>query len=401
MIFGKIKHDLRITSEVFRDLRDAVNRGSLLEMPPPAGMRASAGAPPPWAGLGGKGFLRYFSLQLIILLTSAILVIACARFIPEEKQEFELRMAYLKENPDRYDIIFVGSSRFQAGLPVQKFDDLLRSRNILMKPSFNMGVRESHMHHNFYTIRSLLESGVRPRYLVVEASPFTSMLRGSRIKHFEIWHDLAETVRVLETVLDEPGGSKSEGSRLERSWMHLDYFLRRHLPLGALLEFSFTASLQEYQRERFGSTQGHSPLPFERNMKESKGRKYFDNPDLWDQRIARLERGYQGPYQKPANLEAFEDLIDYVRQQEVQLIFVGAPYSNINWVEPLLWMEQEGIVSYRCEPGELPAFIDFNLPTLPYIRDLDLRFDAAHTNNAGSELWVRDLADAFIECVEP
>lgn len=346
-------------------------------------------------------------LQLLIAILAALLLNAALTLVPEEPLEFEKRMAWLKENPGKYDIIFIGSSRFRYGLPVDTFDAELRKQGVDLGPSFNMGIEGAFMHQNFYTIRRLLDAGVRPRYLAVETSPFTSHVQGGRLRRVETWHDWPESLRVLETTIREkdphipfrdPNIEDWVYSRPVRFWTHLRYAFRRNLNVGRFHDFHPGPILTDADRAEIAASRGYKPFETERSTDEPWGTMYFDYPDLWRQRLARLSAGYDGAYQPPINPPAVRELIDYAREKGVRLVFIGTPYSEIEWVEPYLWLAQVGAVSPHCRPGGPPPFLNFNLPQLPYVRDLSLRFDAAHTNNRGSELFARDLARAWARC---
>lgn len=399
MILRKIRRDLAISWQVFRELRAALDERPLLE---PA--RASP-APPdsaPSSSLSGVRRSRatvHIALQGLILLGAATLALFLARILPENRIGPEERMRYLQDHPEDFDVIAVGSSRIQSGLPVAVFDETLREHGLNLKPTFNMGIADASMHQNFYTIRRLLDSGVRPRYLFVEAAPFTSATKGSRIKRVESWHDLKETIRVLKTTLEERNPRKYGGTRAERIWMHLQYFCKRNLLLGRMLRFDSMIDLEDAD-PLFVERRGYRPIPYDGQAQNEFFQRFVQDPSLWDERIAELAAGYDGEYPKPVNVEAYEDLIDYVRGKDVKLVFVGTPFSEIDWVMPLLWLEKEELVSATGDGEAVPLFLNFNIPSLPYVNDVGLRFDLGHTSNEGARIWARDLAMNFMKSLE-
>lgn len=401
MKLKQLRSDLAQTWQVLRDLREALREGSPLEPTPGrqavAPSRTKSAAPPeetiPFPPPRG------ISRCLLIFTVSASLALVGAGAIPREIIAPEDRLLYLENNPDRYDILFVGSSRIRVGLPVKSFDEHLRSFGVNLKPSFNMGAADAYMHQNFYVVRRLLDAGLRPRYLFVEASPFTSALRSSRIRGFELWHDFDETVRVLETTFEEDDLGEVYGSRIERTWLHLGYFLRRNLPLGRMLHF-MQGRHSVKDTPSFLKSAGYKPIPRDGPSLMPEFQRYVEEPSLWEERIARLEDGYDGDYPRPVNLNAFVEFIAYVNSKDVKLVFIGTPFSEIDWVEPLLWMEQEGMVSATGDGETIPLFLNFNLPSLPYVKNLELRFDEGHTSNRGAELWTQDLAHASHELLK-
>lgn len=397
MDITRLKNDLRTTWQVIREFREAVIRPSDQGPSFRAGNQATGeDIPAPWTGHGWAGAGRYISTRILIFLSASVVTFVPGSLIPHQQERFERKVSYLRENPDRYDIIFVGSSRIMLGLSPERMDAELQARGVQLGPSFNLGALESAMHQNFYTVRQLLDSNVTPRYLLIEAADFTSMLRSSHMKRFEVWHDLEETFRVLKTTLREARVPEFYGNRVERAWMHLLYCLRRYLPLGRMIEFIERDDPQIAVQDSFESTRGYQPLDQHR-ASDPEARRYFDNPSLWDGRIAELQAAYDGDYPQPVNVEAFHDLIHYVQAHGVQLVFIGTPHSTVEWTQPLLWMEQVGWVSNRPTPEGLPLFWNFNLPSLPYISNLDLRYDEDHVNNHGAQLWTEDVARVFAE----
>jgi hypothetical protein len=340
-------------------------------------------------------------------LGAAAVAAYAASFVPESPQPFEARMAWLAENPERYDTIFIGSSRILHSMPVETFDEALRAQGINAGPSFNMGIQGAAMHQNFFTIRKLLDAGVRPRFLAVECSPFTSYVPHAGLKRIEHWHDWSETLRVLDTTLEEkevevPFRDPSVGSwtysRPVRAWVHLLYMIRRYLPVSRVHDFSLESVLTDGQRAEIERTRGYLRYDKDKAGDHAAGNVYFDYPELWDRRIAALASAYDGQYPDPVNLKAVVDLARYTRDRNVKLVFIGTPYSEIGWVEPYLKLSQSGIISMHGGRTGPPLFLNFNLPHLPYVYDPSLRYDEQHTNNQGSELFARDLAMAWTQC---
>jgi hypothetical protein len=340
----------------------------------------------------------YAAMQLLIAIVSFSALAVPISFLPDEPEEYEKRLLYLAENPEAFEIIFVGSSRFWYGVPVRDFDETIRQKGIELKPSFNLGVEESAMHQNFYMIRRMLESGVRPKYLVVETSEFTSAIRGYNLHRFEVWHDWRETIRVLRSTLEEDDLPEHFGLRRHRLRMHIMYLIRRYGPIGRIHKLWLDPQLTDADRAKLEETRGYQALTVERNLEHEWERQYYEVPGLWEQRILKLARDYDGNYKRPTNLRAVSEFIHYVRSKDVRLIFVGSPFSEIGWVEPYLWLAQNGIVSQNCRVEGPPVLLNFNLPELPYVHDLNLRYDGGHTNTRGSELWMKDLAEAWALC---
>jgi hypothetical protein len=119
-------------------------------------------------------------------------------------------LAHLAAEPDRPDIVSLGSSRFEAGIISTEISCLLNQEFRLEPPVvfFNASVPAGDSIAGEFMIHRLLEAGARPKLLLIEISPETlnhyNDWLGLHVRRQLCWHDMPgyflEVTRSLQLV---------------------------------------------------------------------------------------------------------------------------------------------------------------------------------------------------------
>jgi hypothetical protein len=313
-------------------------------------------------------------------------------FTPEPNlRDVSAKLAHIAENPDTYDILFVGSSRVFRQISPTVFDQRLRTHGLDLR-SFNAGIPAAKSVEVWHFLRRLGDLGeTRARYIVIEPDGLLATIaRENFATEREIyWHGPAETGMAIRSL-----GELQVVPRIRMSFFHTGTFLFNRLAVGRLrLLGSQLGRPSHLRRADPGGLgpDGDGWMPFvkaEGQPDFERRREFLGDLPRYRRMLARQPRLLSGQdCLTEYHAEMLGHLTAAVEALGAEPVFVLSPAT-----QPRCEVHQ----AFR--EGLLPNLIAFDdAATFPELYDVHNRFDFEHLNTRGAALYSRLLADRFAD----
>lgn len=281
------------------------------------------------------------------------------------------------QHRDRFDVLFLGSSRFYHQIIPAQFDAAVGSVR-----SFNFGYDGMWPPESFYLLRQLLAlQPARLKWVVIDLMDINTQLdeRNNSTLRMAYWHDFAHTRIAFQDILASNFRPQQKFDLLAQ---HGRLCFSHLLNLGRGADL--LAGRLEEKKPRKKPYSWEAGAGFEagpdRRM-EGKLREGFVTT------VERLKQGIAPMPVRPVFRDALSDLIAEVRRAGAEPIFTIAPTIN-------------GRENFTELPGDVTVFA-FNDPAkYPELYNPDKHYDAWHLNEKGAVDFTTVLAEKFIERVK-
>lgn len=300
------------------------------------------------------------------------------------------KRAHFLAQPDGYDAVFIGSSRFYRGVAPLVFDAAMRERGHSMR-SFNFAMEAVWPPESLYRVREFLRLRSRVRWVFIELLPVNPRLapENARTLRAIYWHDWRHTALAWR----ELASQESMGAGERRAWfaLHAELFFRRlsHLSGAAVpLEARLRPELLKAARKETAfntpwlGAEGFLPEPATPMAPEAAA--------AFRQQASGYARDLV-PEPLPAHLrDELRKLAAAVRAAGAVPIFVLTP--SVIRSENYTDLRAQGI------DAELLSFKD--PARFPALYDPEFHFDGPHLNERGAHELSRLLAGEFAALLE-
>lgn len=290
---------------------------------------------------------------------------------------------YFAQNRDKFDVLFIGSSRFYHQIIPAEFDAAVEKLTGHRTHSFNAAYDAVWPPESYYYLRQLL--ALKPanlRWVVIDAMDIDARLEDPEhpTRRQVYWHDWVHTRLAVDSLLDD-GQHAAPVKEAERSELirdHLNIFIKRNVNLGRGAEVvaAMLAPLRAKANRlpEWDGAEGYHAGGAE-GLSETARKGYLIN-------VERLRKGLTPVKPNGAFWNAMTQLIEDVRRAGAEPVFAIAPTLN----------ERENISEV---PGGA-ALIALNDPVkYPVLFDPDLHYDGWHLNERGAHDFTRILAEQF------
>lgn len=334
------------------------------------------------------GYLLIFALAMMAA-ASAIRGLTPTPFI----RYLTPKVEHLKEHSDRYDLLFVGSSRVFRQISPRVFDERMRSHQIETR-SFNAGVPAAKSVELWHLLRGFAgDGGVRARYVLIEPDGLRIGIfpENVRTEREIYWHGPAETALAIRSLDD-----LEMGLRARMSGLHVSAFLFNRLGVGRLRllgsQLGESDQMLRLSRENLGPD-GDGWVPFREARAGNelpRRQKFLDNLPRYHRSVRRLDAGRsESDCLTGYHAEMLANLKEAVEALGATPIFVLSPA-----LKPRCEVHQ----AFR--EGLLPNLISFDdAAAFPELYEVRHRFDGEHLNTEGAVVYSRLLADRFADQV--
>ncbi|MEE4274006.1 MAG: hypothetical protein V2I67_20180 [Thermoanaerobaculales bacterium] len=303
------------------------------------------------------------------------------------------KLVHLQDNPDAYDVLFIGSSRVYRHVVPQVFERRLAERGIDVR-SFNAGIPAARSVEIWSFMNRLADSGVRAGWVFVEPDGLASGIRKENLgtERETYWHGSAETmlaVRSLENH-DLP-------TRIRMSGLHAGSWVFNRLGVGRLrllgLDLMSPAVNAWASRQNLGSD-GDGWVGFVESQDSGisrRRRNFLDRIPTYRRQLA----NQAAQFSRSGCLTSYRrEMLSHFQSAARRL---GAEPVFI--LSPALHPRCEVHEAFRL--GLLPNLFAFDdARVYPELYEVDNRFDHEHLNTEGATLYSQLLADAFAEHLE-
>jgi hypothetical protein len=299
------------------------------------------------------------------------------------------KLAYLVENPDRYDVLMVGSSRVYRQISPAAFDRVLAEAGYPMR-SFNLGIGAAKVAEVSFLLKRLeREQVTRPRYILVDPDGlYASIAEVNTNRQREIyWHEAPETRLALQSLAEDDAMT-----RLSQGQRHVRAHLFNRFGYGRLRGYLAGLLRSDADHRRILGRRGDGFVPYtvegaERFERERR-RFFLDNLDRYRRGVARQQRQLTRPGRlRPHHRAMFEHLNLVIEATGAEPIFILAPVTS-----------SRGEARKAHRRGILPVLLPFDDPGLyPQLYEVGNRFDMTHLNRQGAVLYSELLAREFAQ----
>ena len=289
-----------------------------------------------------------------------------------EMEDASPKWKYFRENMDRFDTVFIGSSRFRHQIVPEIFDAHTGAA------SLNLGCSGMWPPESWHYLRRLLAlHPPRLRWVFIELMDGKTRLdpRDAGTLRMMYWHDWRHTCMAWRAVLESTSRTPAE-----KRWLcavHARLFLRRlaNPGRGAELLRERWRSPKKKRAPEWIATAGFEPLPPEGALR---------GPALadYEQRVSALKKHRPEIAARPGLVAALRDLAAEVRRAGAQPIFVAAPTVSIG--ENFTGLPEDLAILFYNDPAQAPR-----------LYEAGLHYDAGHLNEKGAAVFTGLLARDF------
>jgi hypothetical protein len=336
--------------------------------------------------------------SLLLFLAGFLATAAALRTLlpaPAPGSEIAEKLAHLAHYGERYDTLFVGSSRTRFQIDPDGFDRAL-ARLGWQSRSFNLGVNGMRALEVEHLLREVLRLPLpRLRFVFVDPGPLRVDLEEENAVSARAvaWHGPLATLRALRLAL------ASEAPLAERA-----HGARRHLTAGAWNLANLGRGAAWLDRLRGGSRAAQGPAaaeswngyePLDRRLDprhprfaeaREKRRDFEAHREGWLEEVRALAQERPRPTLRAEERGHVARLVRALRERGVQPILFVAP-TRAPTQEFLLAAAREGIA---------PAVLYYSDPAaFPELYAVENRFDLDHLNERGARQLTALLARDF------
>lgn len=298
------------------------------------------------------------------------------------------KLAQFARAKDRYDAIFIGSSRAYRGFVPSLFDELMAKQGHAVT-SFNFGVAGNRVAESIQLLENIAElEPTRLKWVFVDPEPIGMLLDEQNIDTLRVieWHDPRTTLDVVRLVRFADLPPERERAEL---YKHAYAFVFNALNLGAAAPWMNglldRVPAEEERLELLGPRRdGYAPQPKSVLERAAEGiPAAADAVERWPRQAAALA-GVEVPKaalapEKRVFLERIEALGEALG---ARVFFVVLP-TNLNRTE----------IQRAHAHGHIEHLFHFGDPAAhPGLYKLEHRYDVGHANDAGARLLTTLLA---------
>lgn len=317
--------------------------------------------------------------------------------LPDASGEvIDTKIHVFEQHKDRYDVVFLGSSRVYRGFVPELFDQACAREGVPVT-SFNFGLLGARASEILEVLKELRRMHpARLRWVFVDPEPLNLLVRNERmLTRREIdWHDPGLTWDVMKLVWSSP---IPLWERLGILWHHWNAFSYDILNVGRGEPLARRAVGRKWYIENLDEAVGVRRDGYRAHPESLAERAAAGVPAA----VAELERFPQKVealrHAKDPVADVSEEKLVFFRRIEEAVRALGA--EPIFVVLPTVLRRHELARAYAH--GHVTALLDYGDPNrYPELYTPEHRYDVGHANHAGAKLFTRALARDFVDLVK-
>lgn len=340
--------------------------------------------------------LSHRILLTVLAVASFFATAAIVRSALPPPDEFEGadKLAFLREHPDRYNALIIGSSAVFRGLDPNVIDPLVQRTEPSFE-SFNLAARGMRAYESDALLREALDiCGDSIRWVLVEVQGWTPQVETSAVdtQRDLDWHGIAHTRMVLAASRDP---YYPEEERAEWTEYHAKRFFYRLGNYGeserlwiALGGDEYTPYVTAEQLER-----GHGYVSIEESLGKwwtARNEKFLENVPAYEKSVAALEKGTRSTMPDSA-VALHVAQTEYLEERGLEVIHVMPPFARGGL-----------FIEYFEEEGLTPKLLNFLQPKVyPQLYEVDARLDKQHLKEEAAAELSRLAGEQLAELLAP
>ncbi len=301
-----------------------------------------------------------------------------AHYRPPSVPDIAEHIRYFAENKDRFDTIFVGSSRMQFQIDPHEFDGQTGALG-QRTHSLNLGHRGMWPPESYYYLRQVLALHPRRlRWVVIELMDyrFGKLEYQARTMRMVVWHDWKHTAMAFRVVMETP---QPAVEKFRQATMHTELFLQHMLNPG---------QGAVWLRERYFPAKKKTDSLWEKRAgfdPQAKGEWSDEARAGFEKEVQAFEALPAPASLRPGLASALRDLIADVHRAGAEPIFVAPP--SVRPEEKLAGALPQGMTVWAY--NDPVAFPRLYLP--------EVRCDPGHLNEDGAREFTTLLAQRLAD----
>ncbi len=330
----------------------------------------------------------------VFLISFTIGSIIFGKFIPfPEINVITSKLENFPKNKDKYNTVFIGSSKIYRHIVPTEFDKLMEKRGKNIK-SYNFGIHGMSPLESYFFIKKIL--AMKPKnleYVFIELEIIrlnaNENLRTNRAIY---WHSLEHTFWVYDLILDSQASLREKYDLLKIHTVPLIYNLGNIGKIDGLIQrINNNPGNQDKRNMVMQNPDIDGYLPLHREIDvifQQRHQDFLDNLDTYYEKVNLLTQPSDTVVTlNPTLLQVTKDIVQTVKDSDVTPIFIIAP----------LLEKRENLIALSTK-GYVPTLFSFNNPIeYPRLYDPKLRFDMVHLNEKGAREFTQLLAEKFSE----
>lgn len=300
------------------------------------------------------------------------------------------KMQHLEEVGERYDTLFLGSSRVYRGIKPSVFDAVVAANGGESR-SFNVAIPGAMGHEMSGVLHDLFATLPQlPKRIVIEVVHWEPRIKEANLMSDRVllWHSWRETVSALQSLqLHMPSPTQlSTREKLTLAWQHVEHFVRRTFRVGRgpTMARAWWEGPDPKRSERaLARNRGWNGYNMKKARYQERAKVFQDKyAEFYFQVAVRQARNPVPAHTHELNWSAMEDQIAFVREHGVELVYLIAPAARPRIADDEL-----------ARLRSMADVLDYSDPeTCPELFDPSVRFDWLHLNALGAEVFSRRLA---------
>ena len=334
--------------------------------------------------------LGFAALFCGVLFAAALLTSGIDPF--RDVDQLSEKWNYWQTNKDRYDTVFIGTSRTLRGVMPSEFDKATAAAG-LPTHTFNFGVDGMLAPEDAYVADYILRDPPKNlRWVILELGAFADdfeMRKPSNIRSSH-WHDWQRSWLCIRSALWPKQRSvkwqkffetdDGKASPAADAWTHFRLFVGRTLNLGRGAAAVTASMMAERPRDEFLGPQsdGFFPYPPDVALRGEELTKYLESVTFRKETPSKLT---------PLTFyhrECVERVLAKVRACGAQPILYTAPSVGPRRLKP-------------AEGSSVPHIDLYDVRKYPALFEPDVRADTMHLNPKGASLCTQEIAHQFIQ----
>ncbi|MGD1808060.1 hypothetical protein ACP6PL_21865 [Dapis sp. BLCC M126] len=339
----------------------------------------------------------------IFLISLGIGSIIFGKIIPSpEIPVVTSKLENFTKNKDKYNVVFIGSSKIYRHIVPSEFDKAMERRGKEIS-SYNFGVSSMQSLESYFFLKKIL--AMKPKnleYIFIELQNIELSINREnwRTNRVIYWHDWEHTFWVFDLILDYQHSLRVKFGALKSHTIPLMYNLGGVGKVDGLIQWINNQGNQDnitFDRlnNRFMQNDyinGYLPLDQEIGVSYQQRRQNFlGNLNTYHEKVNLLNL----PSDKVVNpnstlLRVTKDLIQIVKDSDVTPIFMITPVLQ----------KKENLIALKTKEYVSTLFLFNNPIEYPRLYAPELRFDKKHLNDKGAREFTELLAEKFSEYLD-
>lgn len=327
--------------------------------------------------------MRLFIIKILLFITVIVSVNQVILFVAPYwwgNNMLREKMPYFYENQDKYNTVFLGSSRIFRHVIPNTFDSFVNKRGYDMR-SFNLGTAGAANPETFYILRKLLKQ----ENLLINTI-FVEIVHNMPIDDINYHTSRVVYNMDIESLISSYRIHRDSKFIKEKLHKRLFVTFAERLMLISYMQDLISAIFDKPSENEYTVNDGYL-----KKSSVSAREAFLKNPKVLDRRIKRIKQNFKKlksskEYYNQSYLDYIKDLQILAKEKNVELIFVLTPRNH----------NRDCFFTFQHIDSNKK--IDLNsVNKYPKFYSEKYTYDVGHLNHKGAKLFSKVLAQEYVK----